>query len=403
MGRTEPSIGRPPAAFRRDARAKQAKATLNKTIPSMLSTHPRARRGIEASELIVPPVAKTHQTVACSQRLDSAGSRVGPRLTIRATDTLTAARSLISSTSNLTHKVAVLNMASPLSPGGGFVNGAKSQEEFLCMCTTLLPALKDEFYRLPEVGCVYTPDVLVFRSGDSVGHDSVLDKKDRWFVDVVSAAMLRLPETQVDEETGRGAYAHDKDRELVISKMKTVMEVLQSKGIEKVVLGAWGCGAYGNPVGEVARAWRKVLTSEKKKKSKIKENFKTEKGLWNQFDEIMFAVKDHGMAEAFRSAFGEGLEWVDEGEDEADFLTAEGDIPEKEQFGELIERMDELRLRIGRTANPQVKEGLKAVMAGLERQLPMGHSTGASEEEGEREDEEEDDDDDEELEDDVSN
>lgn len=398
MGRTEPSIGRPPAAFRRDARAKQAKATLNKTIPSMLSNHPRARRGIEASELIVPPIAKTHRTAACSQGLDSAGSQIGPRLIIRATDTLTAARSLLSSTSNLTHKVAVLNMASPLSPGGGFVNGATSQEEFLCMCTTLLPALRDEFYRLPEVGCVYTPDVLVFRSGDSVGQDSVLDKKDRWFVDVVSAAMLRLPETQVDEETGRGAYAHDKDRELVILKMKTVMEVLQSKGIKKVVLGAWGCGAYGNPVGEVARAWRKTLAPEKRNKSKTKGKSKMPTGLGNGFDEIMFAVKDQGMAEAFRSAFGEGLAWVDEDEDEdkADLLTGEGDTAEQEQLGELIERMSELRLRIDRTANPQVKEGLKAVMAGLERQIPTGHSRRASEEV------EDDDDDDDELEDDVS-
>lgn len=394
MGRTEPSIGRPPAAFRRDARAKQAKATLNKTIPSMLSNHPRARRGIEASELIVPPIAKTHQTAACSRGLDSAGSQIGPRLTIRATDTLTAARSLLSSTSNLTHKVAVLNMASPLSPGGGFVNGATSQEEFLCMCTTLLPALRDEFYRLPEVGCVYTPDVLVFRSGDSVGQDSVLDKKDRWFVDVVSAAMLRLPETQVDEETGRGAYAHDKDRELVILKMKTVMEVLQSKGIKKVVLGAWGCGAYGNPVGEVARAWRKTLAPGKRRKSKTMGNSKLPTGLWNGFDEIMFAVKDQGMAEAFRSAFGEGLAWVDEDEAEADLLTGEGDIAEQEQLGELIERMSELRLRIDRTANPQVKEGLKAVMAGLERQMPPGPIQGASEEE--------EDDDDDELEDAVS-
>lgn len=398
MGRAEPSVGRPPAAFRRDARAKQAKATLNKTIPSMLSNHPRARRGIEASELIVPPIAKIHQTAACSQEIDSAGSRIGPRLTIRATDTLTAARSLLSSTSNLTHKVAVLNMASPLSPGGGFVNGATSQEEFLCMCTTLLPALRDEFYRLPEVGCVFTPDVLVFRSGDSAGQDIVLDKKDRWFVDVVSAAMLRLPETQVDEETGRGAYIYDKDRELVLLKMKTVMEVLQSKGIKKVVLGAWGCGAYGNPVGEVARAWMKVLTSEKRKKSKTKGKSKMVTGLWNGFDEIMFAVKDHGMAEAFRSAFGEGLEWVDEDEDEADLLTGEGDIAEQEQLGELIERMDELRLRIDRTANPQVKEGLKAVMAGLERQMPTGHSKCVSEEE----EEDDDDEDDDELEDDVS-
>lgn len=382
MGRLEPSIGRPPAAFRRDARAKQAKATRNKIIPSMLSNHPRARRGIEASELIIPPVANACQLGGCKPGNESVGPQAGPRLTIRATDTLTAARSLITSLSNTTQKVAILNMASPLSPGGGFVNGATSQEEQLCMRTTLLPALKDEFYRLPEVGCVYTPDVLVFRSGDTDGQDGVLDKNDRWFVDVVSAAMLRLPETQVDEETGRGEYVQAKDRELVILKMKTVMEVLQAKGIAKVVLGAWGCGAYGNPVGEIARAWRKVLVGDKERKDK-KKKFNAMGQSCYGLDEVVFAIKDHGMAEAFQSAYGQGLSWVDEAVYETDHDDGEDTVEEEQgQYRELVSKMDELRIRIDRTANPQVKEGLQAVMAGLQRQLP-----GENEQEDSQEDE----------------
>lgn len=381
MGRTEASIGRPPAAFRRDARAKQAKATLNKIIPSMLATHPRARRGIEASELFVSSVARGGQAGRGKREIDSPGPTAGPRLTIRATDTLTAARSLISNVSNSAAKVAILNMASPLSPGGGFVNGATSQEECLCMCTTLLPALRDEFYRLPEVGCVYTPDVLVFRSGPE-GKDGILDKKDRWFVDVVSAAMLRLPETEVDEETGRGKYVQTKDRELAILKMKTVMEVLELRGIAKVVLGAWGCGAYGNPVGEIARAWRKVLVGDKKHKNK-KAQSDAEKEVRYEFDEILFAIKDHGMAEAFQSAFGEALEWVDEGEDEdedgADLAGNKNAVVEEQrERKELVERMEELRIRIGRSPNAQVKEGLEAVMAGLQNRLSETGDTDAS-------------------------
>lgn len=353
----------------------------------MLSTHPRARRGIEVSELIVPPVINFQQTGECRREIDPSGSSAGPRLTIRATDTLTAARSLISSTSNSSQKVAILNMASPLSPGGGFVNGATSQEEHLCMCTTLLPALRDEFYRLPEVGCVYTPDVLVFRPGGSDGSDGILDKKDRWFVDVVSAAMLRLPETQVDEETGRGEYVQAKDRELAILKMKTVMEVVQSRGIAKVVLGAWGCGAYGNPVGEVARAWKRVLVGDKKRRGKKKNGeSKVMEELWHSFDEVMFAVKDHGMAEAFQAAFGEELAWVaeDEDEDEDEDGTGGSDGEDtadgKGEMEELLEKMEELKVRIDGTTNPLVKKGLEVVMAGLQRQLPGDTALGASHE-----------------------
>lgn len=357
MGRTEPSIGRPPAAFRRDARAKKAKATLNKLIPSLLSAHPRARRGIDASELVVaPPPGKPVE-------LGISDTQAVPRLTIHVADTLTAAQALMSSPGEPAQRVAILSMCSPLSPGGGFLNGATSQEEYLCMRTTLLVALRDDFYRLPELGCVYTPDVLVFRASSDDEENDLLEKRDRWFVDVVSAAMLRLPETEVDEETGRSGYIHAQDRELVMEKMKTVMRVFQAKGASKVVLGAWGCGAYGNPVGEIARAWRRVLLGEGKK-GKRRER-------WGGIQEVVFAVKDANMAEAFATAFGDGLDWVDNADDEDGSVVEDG-TDQEAVVNELRARIEELRVRIDRApdANVRVKEGLQAVIAGLESQMP---------------------------------
>lgn len=235
------------------------------------------------------------------------------------------------------------------------------------MRTTLLPSLRDEFYRLPEVGCVFTPDVLVFR--DAEGND--LEKKDRWFVDVVSAAMLRLPDTEVDEATGRGEYVHQKDRALVVDKMRAVMRVAQMRGAQKVVLGAWGCGAYGNPVGEIARAWRRVLLGGSEGRGKGKR--KGAKGAdsletWEAFEDVVFAISDPGMADGFQAAFGEGLEWADEGNNEDD--SAGEDHVEKTRVKELHERMAELQLRIGRAPNDRMKSGLEAVLAGLKGQIP---------------------------------
>ena len=46
------------------------------------------------------------------------------------------------------------------------INLRGGPEAALCLRTTLLPGLRDAFYRLPEAGgAVYTPDVLVFRAG----------------------------------------------------------------------------------------------------------------------------------------------------------------------------------------------------------------------------------------------
>ncbi|KAJ3570110.1 hypothetical protein NPX13_g5840 [Xylaria arbuscula] len=72
MGRTEPTVVKPPAAFRRDARAKRARTVINKVIPALLSAHPRARRGIERSELIVDP-PRLSQVKAGQQQGDKNG------------------------------------------------------------------------------------------------------------------------------------------------------------------------------------------------------------------------------------------------------------------------------------------------------------------------------------------
>ncbi|KAI3319532.1 hypothetical protein HD806DRAFT_525514 [Xylariaceae sp. AK1471] len=449
MGRTESTVVKPPAAFRRDARAKRARATINKVIPTLLSAHPRARRGIECSELIVDPPKsierEQERKVVENDSPDDVkegpqqkghstkGTKI-PRLTLCVTDTLTAAKSLLDSSpapgelstqqqhkqhntvKGTSHapvapvKVGILNMASPLSPGGGFLNGATSQEESLCMRTTLLPALRDEFYRLPELGVVYTPDVLVFRSASSLSPSSsaaidaggggggddekdILSKNDRWFVDVVSAAMLRLPEIEED-----GRYASAADRELVQRKMRAVLRVFAAKGCTRVVLGAWGCGAYGNPVSEVAEAWRRVLVPDhrvemnhrageegtssatargKGKGYKGKKARNREKETWGaHIEDVVFAIKDAGMAAAFARAFGEDLLPVpisadgEHGSLSSTVGDEDEDLIEVARMGELRAKIEELELRLGQARSSHLKAGLETVLAGLRKQLP---------------------------------
>ncbi|KAI0832270.1 hypothetical protein F5Y06DRAFT_188816 [Hypoxylon sp. FL0890] len=445
MGRTEPSVGRPPASFRRDARSKRAKATANKVIPAVLAAHPRARRGVEASELIVDPPPYSHDLVIqkhpktgraskqenCSgegnRDINNRGKRNVrvPRISLHVADTLAAAYPLLlvsapsspesedrRDLSNTMARVGVLNMASPLSAGGGFLNGAQGQEEAsLCARTTLFPALRDEFYRIPELGVVFTPDVLVFRdvNRDSQGkksrrvrkeekedakaeeeneetkeeargghdEDEVLPKRDRWFVDVVSAAMLRLPEIDVDAGSGWATYTNPRDRELAVRKMRAVLRVFAAKGVKRIVLGAWGCGAYGNPVGEIARAWKKVLLGggkdgntnrggQGKGKKGIKEKAADS---WEGIEQVVFAIKDAGMARAFATAFGEDLlERYDEDEEYLSEDDEDGDI-EDVKVKELRTKIQELELRVEQARTPQLRSGLNSVLVGLRSQL----------------------------------
>jgi uncharacterized protein (TIGR02452 family) len=380
MGREAPSVGQPPAAFKKNVRSKKAKATINKVIPALLTTHPRAKRGIDAAELIVQPAAqKTEDSFAKSKDVTVAvanSEESEPHIKLRVADTLSAARDILEDPvthkddlSNRNARVGVLNMASMLAPGGGFLNGASSQEESLCMRTTLLPSLSDSFYRLPEVGGVYTPDVLVFR--DEMAED--LEKRNRWFVDCVSAGMLRFPSITVDEITGRGSYSSSKDREMVVEKMQAVMRIFQAKSVKKVVIGAWGCGAYGNPVGEIAAAWKKVLLGGRQ----AQRSKKGRKEAWTGIDTVVFAIKDAGLAAAFRNAFGDGLifdEAVDGAKEESD---EEGD-QEAESLRETQEKIDEMKLRIQQARSPELKAGLSSILAGLQGRLPQTSSSTGS-------------------------
>ena len=370
MGRDAPTVGQPPAAFRKNARSKKAKATLNKVIPSLLTAHPRAKRGMDATELIVQPKQNASQSGPSKGKdAPDAVSNNDLQIKLRATGTLTAAHDLLKDPktqnfdlSSRTARVGVLNMASMLAPGGGFLNGASGQEASLCMCTTLLPSLSDEFYPLPEISAVYTPDVLVFR--DELAED--LEKKNRWFVDCVSGGTLRFPSITVDETTGRGSYSNDKDRDLVLEKMRAVMRIFQAKKVSKVVLGAWGCGAFGHPVGEVAAAWKKVLLgSERARKNK-----KGKQEVWTGIETVMFAIKDPGLADAFAQAFGDGLIHEEEaaGEEVDDDMDDDLDAA---RLREMQEKIAEMHSRIQQARTPELKAGLTSILAGLEGQVPQ--------------------------------
>jgi len=388
MGRTTPSIGAPPPSQRKDARAKRAKQTINKDIPTLLQAYPRARKGIEASELITdPPAVPTvdkHKQInagnhtgrdetvpeasATNSRSEASGDGPAPAtkpltIRLRVADTLDAAAELHQDSKSRNAKssrIAILNMASPLRPGGGFLNGATSQEESLCMRTTLHPSLKEEFYRLPEIGAIYTRDVLVFRNSDADAAD--LPKSERFFVDVITAAMHRMPETEEDEE-GAKTYANDKDRKTAEQKMRAVMRIAKSRGVKSLVLGAWGCGAYGNPVGEIAAAWRRALLgrAHDSPKGKRKHNPSGNES-WDGM-EVVFAVKETRIAEILTSAFGGGLTL-----DVASIETSdedEEDVEDRAAEGELKDKIAELESQIAATRSDVLKDRLQNVLEKL--------------------------------------
>ena len=153
-------------------------------------------------------------------------------------------------------KVAVLDFASSSHPGGNPWH-ANAQEEALCRTSTLFPCL---FKDVPlyhskhrNLDCwgtddlIYLPNVIIFKS------DSEAPKmlKERHKVDVIVSAAPHLFDTsQMIEE---------KEREVLTKRIEKIFKLAQLKGVEVLILGAFGCGAFHNDPYIVAEVFKDLL------------------------------------------------------------------------------------------------------------------------------------------------
>ncbi|KAL8780701.1 MAG: hypothetical protein Q9213_006347 [Squamulea squamosa] len=160
-----------------------------------------------------------------------------------------------------TPPVLILNMANAHWAGGGWMKGALAQEEALCYRTSLYLTLKHRFYPMAEKAAIYSPTVVVIRESLEKQHRLLdLERLDELpVVSVVSMAAIRDPSVVKRVSDGRESYAHPPDRELMRAKIRMVLRVGAARGHRQLVLGALGCGAFGNPREEVMNLWKEVF------------------------------------------------------------------------------------------------------------------------------------------------
>ncbi|MGG8410219.1 TIGR02452 family protein [Streptomyces sp. 12297] len=156
-------------------------------------------------------------------------------------------------------RVAVLNFASARNPGGGYVRGAKAQEEALCRASALYETLLEapDYYEIHRAGkstfytdrVIYSPAVPVFR--DDRGHLLETPFRVAFLTSPApNAGTIRRQEPERAHEIP-GALAR---------RAELVLEVAALHGNRRLVLGAWGCGVFRNEPAVVAEAFRELLT-----------------------------------------------------------------------------------------------------------------------------------------------
>ena len=168
----------------------------------------------------------------------------------------------------------VLNFANGHHAGGGFLFGANAQEEALCRCSTLYASISSEtakeMYRynnthLSAVESDYmllSPSVCVFR-----------DYRSEMLEQPFPAAVITAP---APNRRGAAAFANKQTiRETFQRRIRIILAAAAQYGYRDAVLGAWGCGAFGNDPAAVAADFRQVI---------VQEHF------GSAFDRIRFAV-----------------------------------------------------------------------------------------------------------------
>lgn len=166
------------------------------------------------------------------------------------------------------YPTCVLNFASATNPGGGVVWGSTAQEECLCRCSTLYANLTDRkvwkpFYethrehhnQLYNHDCIYTPDVVVFKTDTK--EPELMHPDDWWRVNVITCA---APNLRPDRNGNMQVHINNKELfDLHVKRMRRILTIAAMKENAVVILGAYGCGAFRNPPDVVASVMRQAV------------------------------------------------------------------------------------------------------------------------------------------------
>ncbi len=177
-----------------------------------------------------------------------AGART-TRFEVHPISTLAAARRL--------DDPAALNFASAHNPGGGFLSGARAQEESLCRASGLHACIVDRpMYAhhnarrdpMYTSWLLYSPRVPVFRDDDG----ALLEAPWR-------CSFITAPAPNVKALRNNTPERLPEVPAVFTERIDRVLAVAARQGHTNLVLGAWGCGAFGGDTELVAERFHTAL------------------------------------------------------------------------------------------------------------------------------------------------
>ncbi|MFN7972413.1 MAG: TIGR02452 family protein [Acidobacteriota bacterium] len=188
-------------------------------------------------------------------RPDAVAVTAPPRIEVTGETTGAAARRIATSGS-----VAALNFASAKNPGGGFLGGAKAQEEDLARCSALYSCqITVPRYYAKNRACgsplytdhvIYSPSVPFFR-----------DERLELLEEPFACSIVTAPAPNAGVALRGSPRARPGVTAALARRAAMVLAVFADRGERRLVLGAWGCGVFRNDPVEVATVFATLLAS----------------------------------------------------------------------------------------------------------------------------------------------
>ena len=178
--------------------------------------------------------------------------------------------------------ILVLNLANPVNPGGGVRRGAKAQEEDLCRKSSLLVSLEGSksapYYE-------YNRSLNTFMGSDAViihpQVEIIKDENGELLDETVIVAVMTCAAPML--RNGMEGMSQSQYESMMLGRITGMLNVAAYLGYRRLVLGAFGCGAFRNDARVVSDLFYKAL-------KEFNYDGMREKDMFRRID---FAVLDH--------------------------------------------------------------------------------------------------------------
>ena len=186
----------------------------------------------------------------------------------------------------------VMNFANAHQPGGAFRLGATAQEEALCRNSTLYASLTSDkasemyqynrkhFSPTDSDYMLLSPEVCVFR-----------DVQCELLEVPYMVSVITLP---APNKRGAAMFTSQKKIDMIMKRrIRIMLGIAAENNYKSLVLGAWGCGAFGHDARKVAAYFKEILIDEQYER---------------YFENVVFAIlSGNNKLDAFAKAFGERI------------------------------------------------------------------------------------------------